>query len=62
MIVLGNTNRAKFYDEKITLLHECTPAKSYLRDVLWDKKYDSSGSGGACWLIGWESFFQRVEY
>ncbi|XP_053697243.1 methylosome protein 50-like [Sabethes cyaneus] len=62
MAVLGNTNQVKFYDEKLQLMHECIPSKSYLRDVLWDKNYTSRSGSGACWLAGWESFFQRVEY
>ncbi|XP_055550003.1 protein valois [Wyeomyia smithii] len=61
MVVLGNTNQAKFYDEKLTLLFECTPAISYLRDVLWDEN-PKSESSAACWLAGWESFFQRVNF
>lgn len=59
-VVLGNTNQVKFYDDKLTLLHECSPAPNYLRDVLWDD-CDSS-SIAACWLVGWDSFFKRVEF
>ncbi|XP_058818034.1 protein valois [Topomyia yanbarensis] len=60
-IVIGNTNQAKFYDEKLILLHESTPAPNYLRDVLWDEQRESN-SIGACWLVGWESFFKREEF
>uniref|UniRef100_A0A1Q3EZI1 Putative wd40 repeat in seven bladed beta propellers n=1 Tax=Culex tarsalis TaxID=7177 RepID=A0A1Q3EZI1_CULTA len=60
--VLGNTNRAKFYEgSQFDLLHESTPpASNYLRDVLWDKP--GPGQTGACWLVGWDTFVRRVEF
>lgn len=59
-VVLGDTNQARFYDENLALLHECSPAQNYLRDVLWescDTKEKSS-----CWLVGWDTFFQKIVY
>ncbi|XP_058447482.1 protein valois [Malaya genurostris] len=60
-IVIGNTNKAKFYDEKLNLLHESIPAPNYLRDVLWTEECEST-SVGACWLVGWNSFFKREKF
>lgn len=62
-VVLGNTNRAKFYDTELNLLHESTPVSNYLRDVLWDKPAATTGqSVVACWLVGWDTFVGRVEF
>lgn len=60
--VLGNTNRAKFYEGgQLNLLHESTPpAPNYLRDVLWDKP--GPGQTGSCWLVGWDTFVRRAEF
>lgn len=59
-VVLGNTNQARFYDQNLTLVHECTPAENYLRDVIWET-VDPKGKS-SCWLVGWDSFFQKVEF
>lgn len=55
--VIGNTNRVKIFNDKLTLLHESSPSANYLRDVLWDVSKTS-----ACWLVGWDLFFHRLEF
>lgn len=59
-VVLGDTNQARFYDENLALLHECTPATNYLRDVLWETGETKEKS--TCWLVGWDTFIHKVEY
>lgn len=59
-VVLGNTNQAKFYDQNLTLIHECSPSDDYLRDVVWET--DKSHGKSSCWLVGWDTFFQKVEF
>ncbi|XP_055596051.1 methylosome protein 50-like [Uranotaenia lowii] len=63
--VIGNTNEVKFYDDRFSLRHECTPAQNYIRDILWETNLPEesrSSNRSSCWLIGWNSFFQRVEF
>ncbi|XP_055600403.1 methylosome protein 50-like [Uranotaenia lowii] len=63
--VIGYTNKIKFYDECFSLLYECSPAPNYIRDVLWETDLSpefESNHSTSCWLIGWDTFFQRLEF